>query len=331
MTIRRPSKWLKLFRDFVKDARISSKEIVSADERGVELVLWESQKRFLENLGEGLDEGIRNFYCLKSRQLGITTISLLIDVFWLAMHATLRGALVSDTEKNRDANRATIEHYVRSFPPDYFGDKFTIVKANRQFIEFSNGARFDLLVAGTSKKRTTAWGEGQGYAFVHATEIASYGDQEGLSSFEESFAQTNPNRLFIYESTAKGFNLWKDRYERAKADPESYRAFFCGWWSGNNNRILRSDPRYTRYNYPVSGEERELRAAVAHLYGFRIDDEQIAWIRWRKEQAPSVEQDLLEQNQPWTESQAWILSGYSFFQTREIGKRIFELRVPENT
>src|SRR5580692_723267 len=116
MTKPKASGWLPLFSSFVSDLRIASKEITSTDERGVKLELWESQKRFLKEIATGLDAGIRTFICLKSRQLGITTISLAIDVFWLAMHPNLIGALVSDTDKNRSKNRAQIERYVKSLP-----------------------------------------------------------------------------------------------------------------------------------------------------------------------------------------------------------------------
>jgi hypothetical protein len=197
------SKWLKLFQDFVGDIRISSKEVSSQDERGTKLELWESQRRFIHEVGSGLDDGIHKFYCLKSRQLGVTTVSLAIDVFWLALHPNLIGCLVVDTEKNREANRMLLENMLKLFPDGYFGETFKIVRSNRQMLQFSNGARLDLLVAGT-KDKGTSWGEGVGYAFGHLTEVAAYGSAEGLKSLEEGFAQTNPNRLFIYEFDRKG-------------------------------------------------------------------------------------------------------------------------------
>src|SRR5258708_7084214 len=131
MSVRRPSKWMKLFEQFAKDARIASKELVSEDDKGSRFVLWDSQKEFLRNVAEGLDDGVRIFVCLKSRQLGVTTVSLLIDVFWLAMHSNLTMALVVDIEKNREENRATLRRYVKSFPDGYFGDEFRIDKDNR--------------------------------------------------------------------------------------------------------------------------------------------------------------------------------------------------------
>jgi len=110
------AKWVKLFDAFVSDIRITSKEAVSQDERGTPLEMWESQRRFIKEVGTGLDNGIHKFYCLKSRQLGVTTVSLAIDVFWLALHPNLIGCLVTDTEKNREANRQLLQKYVESFP-----------------------------------------------------------------------------------------------------------------------------------------------------------------------------------------------------------------------
>jgi len=316
----RASRWLSLFREFVKDIRIVSKEVVSEDERGSPLVLWESQKRFLDEVGQGLDDGIRRFNCLKSRQLGCTTISLAIDLFWLALHPNLTMALVSDTEENRDSNRMILRGYVGSFPDGYFGDTFRIVKGgdNRKFMKFSNGSRIDFLVAGT-KRKSVAWAEGRGYAACHATEIAKYGDAKGLTSFLESLAQTNPARLFIFESTANGYNHWHSIWTDGQKK-ETERSFFIGWWASDVNKIWRTDSRWDRHGgYQASGEERDLVRLVARQYEHVITPEQLCWIRWKEEDA-GAEADMLRQNQPWTAEQAFVLSGYSFFQTRQISK-----------
>src|SRR5580658_9057635 len=113
------TRWLPAFNAFIKDIRIPSKEVSSSDDRGVPLRLWESQRRYLKQLAEGLDDGIHHHYWLKARQLGCTTISIAIDVFWLAIHPGLFGALVTDSEVNRDANRDLIKRYINSFPPGY--------------------------------------------------------------------------------------------------------------------------------------------------------------------------------------------------------------------
>lgn len=330
MTKPKASGWLPLFSSFVSDLRIASKEITSTDERGVKLELWESQKRFLKEIATGLDAGIRTFICLKSRQLGITTISLAIDVFWLAMHPNLIGALVSDTDKNRSKNRAQIERYVKSLPEGYFGESFYIVKSNINFIQFSNGSRIDFLVAGT-KAKGTSWGEGEGYAFAHLTEVAAYGDAQGLASFEESFAQKNPDRLFIYESTAKGFNHFREKYYTAKEDPYTKKAFFIGWWANDMNRIERNDPRFLKYGtYKAAGEERDLVLMVRQHYGYTITQEQLAWVRWKPTDTSADDPNLIDQNQPWVEKQAFIQSGHSFFQTKMLAHDMTQLEDNED-
>lgn len=310
------TRWLKLFETFAADLRIKSKEVAGG---AAPLQLWNSQKRFLQEVGAGLDTGIHVFNCLKSRQLGVTTLSLaLVDVFWLAMHRDMIGCLVTDTEKNREINRGMIEAYIDSFEPNYFGDNFKIIKANRQMLQFSNGSRLDLLVAGT-KKKSIAWGEGQGYSVAHLTELASYGDAQGLKSLEESFAQGNPHRLFVYESTAKGLNHWHRKWTSGLNDL-TQKSFFIGWWSGDTNRIERRDPRFSQYGvYPPTTEEKQKIDQVRILYDFRVTQEQLAWHRWKQVQAGS-EQDLLEQNQPWTADEAFVMPGYSFFAVRMVAK-----------
>ena len=157
--------WLKVLTDFIKLLRIDSKEIAADDPRGSKLDLWQSQKIVLESICRGIDNGVRTFYILKARQLGVTTISLVFDVFWMAMYPGTIGALVADTPKNSSANRELIKRYIKSVPPGFFGKSFTLVKDNREFMLFSNGSRLDLLVAGTRAKK--AWGEGVGYSFAH--------------------------------------------------------------------------------------------------------------------------------------------------------------------
>jgi hypothetical protein len=316
----RPTKWIELFHEFIQNLRIYSKE-ENSDKSGSPLVLYDSQERFLDEMAKGLEEGVRSFCCLKSRQLGITTISLVIDVFWCAMFPGTRAALVSDTEENRNANRSIINGYIQSFPQGYFGESFRVVNSNRSFMEFSNGSRITFLVAGT-KRKGLSWAEGKGFSFAHLTECSKYGDPDALKSFQESLAQKNPNRLFIYESTANGYNHFRKMWFAAKGDTATQRAFFIGWWASNTNRIEKTDKRFAMYGtYPPSGEERERVRMVRQQYNYVIKPEQLAWIRW-KDADQTQDEHIFKQNQPWVEQDAFIQSGYSFFQTRIVNKDI---------
>jgi hypothetical protein len=192
--------WISLFEEFISELRIDTKELVERDSRGSFFNLWRSQRLYLEELAAGLEAGQRSFCFLKSRQCGVTTISLAIDLFWLAMFPGTRGALVTDSDANRSKFRIILKNYIASFPRSFFGSSFAIKKGkdNKDFIHFTNGSTLDFLVAG--KKKNETLGEGSGYAFMHSTETANYGSPKGLQSFRETLSDTNPLRLYIYES-----------------------------------------------------------------------------------------------------------------------------------
>lgn len=308
-------RWVPLFRRYIKSARIQSKHAESdPDGTGIPLKLWTSQTRVLEQICAGIEEGIHTFYILKSRQLGVTTITLLILLFWAALHPNTVCCQVSDSEKSSAKNRETIRQYLKSLS-GFMGKSFAVVRDNRFGFQFSNGSRIDLLVAGKSKVN---WGEGEGYLAGLLTEVSSYGKEEGLESFRHAMAPDNPRSLYIYESTAHGINHWKDMWEAAKVDEYSSRCIFVGWWSNDLQRIRMADKRWVAFGVqPPNPEENERITAVKDLYGFDVTMEQLAWYRWDRSRPNSNEADA-DQNQPWTENDAFIQTGVSFFQNRLI-------------
>lgn len=318
-------RWIDLFRGFVSELRINTKELVERDERGFKFDLWRSQEMYLEELAAGLEAGQRSFAFLKSRQCGITTISLAIDIFWVALFPGTRGALVTDTDANRQKFRIMIHNYIASFPRGFFGSSFNIIKGknNKDYAHFSNGSTLDFLVAG--KKKNETLGEGSGYSFMHSTETANYGSVAGLQSFRETLSDTNPQRLYIYESTAKGYGHWKDIYEEHLRDTLTKRACFVGWWSKNLNQLRKNGPApeprlFHIYGaQPPSPEEREKIKLVLQRHNHQITQEQLAWYRWRQSDESSSE-DALNQNQPWYDGEAFVVSGASFFPVRSLGK-----------
>lgn len=307
-------RWRPLFTEFLKPMRIDSKEIAAVDERGSPLNLWRSQQMALDFMCECLDEGVRQLLWLKSRQLGMTTITLALDLFWLAMHPGTIGALVADSDKNAIANRAILTRYIASFPKTFIGN-FRCTKNNKHHLLFSNGSRLDFLVAGKSKEN---WGEGVGYVLAHMTEVSKYGSSAGITNFMEALSDSHPNRLLMIESTANGYNHYKEMWEEFGRDQHMKRRQFLGWWSKDLNAIAKDDPRYRDYGlFLPNMHEQEKIGLVEKLYHWRVTAEQLAWYRWRESNKSSSE-DSLAQNQPWTAAEAFVLTGFSFFQVRVI-------------
>ncbi len=313
---KKPSNYLKLFTKFLENIRIDSKhETAQDDERGIKLDLWESQQRVLNAIGNGLDQGCHVFYILKSRQLGVSTITVAILIFWAAIHKRINCALVIDNEENSQKFRAMVVKYVESFPEGYFGDIFKIVKNNAKVVEFSNGSAIDFLVAGKSK---TTWGESRAYTAALLSEVSKYGRAEGLNSFMETLSETNPIRIYLFESTAHGPNHWKRMWEDAGTDIHVKRRVFVGWWSSRENKIDSKDPRFKIFGAAApSPLEKEQIEAVKALYDFDVSRNQLAWYRWRQSNKAATK-EMLDEQQPWTESEAFVLSGMSFFQVRKV-------------
>ena len=266
-----------------------------------------TQTYVMNEIATGLAEDIHFFVILKGRQLGITTISLALDLYWHFINDGLQGTLTTDTEENRDMFRSTLAMYMEGLPKEY---RIPLVAHNRNQLSLKNRSRLFYQVAGLRAKGSL--GRGKAITFLHGTETSSWGDEEGLASLLASLAQTNPNRLYIFESTARGFNMFHDMYVTAKR-ALNQRAIFCGWW---RNEFYSADPASNIYKVywdgKLTGEEKEWTRDIKKLYNFEITSRQLAWWRWMM--AEGIKDDaLMYQEFPPTEDYAFIMTGTSFF------------------
>jgi len=270
--------WMECFLEFIGGMTISSKELDADKPVPLLDVLYEAQYRFLEEIAEGLDRGVRNFYALKSRQLGISTISLALDVFWASVHDKLQGAIITDTDGNRDKFRILLEQYIASLPRSL---RVGIKQHNRNNLVLMNGSVIDYLVAGTRGKKGSL-GTSRALNFIHATEVSNWGSTEAdIANLKASLAQKHPHRLYIWESTARGFgNEWYDMCGGAEQDATTQKLFFLGWFLKEDYSFSESSPEYDRWwDGAETEEEKEIAAQVEAESNYRITQEPWAWNR----------------------------------------------------
>ena len=93
----------KAFYQFLDNVYINSKDTGSRTRLGDHI--FEAQSRFVTTILDGLEEDIHDFYILKSRQLGLSTISRAFTTFYLGVHDGLSGATVWDTDSNKNSAR----------------------------------------------------------------------------------------------------------------------------------------------------------------------------------------------------------------------------------
>jgi hypothetical protein len=264
-----------------------------------------TQTYVMNEITKGLDEDIHFFVILKGRQLGITTISLALDLYWQFVNPGWQGTLVSDTEENRDMFRSTLAMYMDGLPKEY---KIPLMAHNRNQLVLKNRSRIFYQIAGNKNRL----GQGKAITYLHGTETASWGNEEGLASLIASLAETNPNRLYMFESTAQGFNMFHDMYMTAKK-ARTQRAIFCGWW---RNQFYSADPESSVYKTYWDGkltpEEKEWTKDIRKLYNIEINSRQMAWWRWKMYEGIKDEA-LMMQEFPPTEDYAFVMTGTSFF------------------
>jgi hypothetical protein len=294
---------LKQFYAFCSELKIETKE------QGLRKMdnLLGTQTYVMDEIATGLENGVHFFVILKGRQLGITTISLALDLYWHYINAGLNGTLVTDTEENRDMFRGTLGSYMDGLPKEF---KIPILAHNRNSLSLKNRSRIFYQVAGLRAKGSL--GRGKGITFLHGTETSSWGDEEGLASLLASLAETNPKRLYIFESTARGFNMFHDMYVTAKR-ARTQKAIFCGWW---RNEFYSAAPETDVYKVYWDGkltpEEKEWTRDIKKLYNFEINSRQMAWWRWKM--LEGIKDDsLMYQEFPPTEDYAFVMTGTSFF------------------
>jgi hypothetical protein len=296
------------FESFCGKLTIGTKEL------GLAPLKWMGSQRYVVNeIAAGLQQDIHSFVVLKGRQMGISTVMLALDLYWLFKYPGLQGAVVTDTDDNRELFRSHLVQYMDSLPARYKPDK---EGHNRTQLLLKNGSRLQYMVAGTKKQG--GLGRAKSANYMHATECSSWGDEEGFASLMNTLAQQNPNRLYIYESTARGYNMFYEAWEVAKKS-KTQKAIFAGWWLNEFYRKEKSSVEYKTYwDGQLTSDERVWVKDVFERYRHSITSEQIAWWRWYVTEQMKGDDMMALQEMPPTEDYAFQLSGSKYFSSERI-------------
>jgi len=207
-------------------------------------------------------------------------------------------------------------------------------------------------------KCVTAGGKGAGRSDtltnVHLSEYAFWpGDKKGLLAGIMQAVPDDPNTMVIIESTANGFNEFKELWDGAVDGSNGWRPVFLPWYMEPEYRRSvekgppRGRPRGERSRSGTSeelaeagsegcaacgdegtvwtGEEEQLRAA------YQLDDEQLAWRRWCIRVNLGGDEQLFRQEYPNTPDEAFLLSGDPYFDNDVIMARRRAVKEPLRT
>jgi hypothetical protein len=303
----------KRFEEFLRHCKVQTKEY------GLQpLSLLGTQRYIYEEIVKGLKEGASTFVILKARQLGSSTFFLALDLFWAFEHAGMSGAFATHEDKSAQKFRAIIETFFHYLPKQY---KIRPSRHNRDILILQNGSMFSYMVAGTKQNQTRAssLGRSGAHTFLHATEVAYWGNEDDVSELKATMAQHNPHRLQIWESTANGFNHFEEMWRLALESP-TQRAIFVGWWRNDLYSFDSDHPTHAMYvrDATMTALERQRVRAVKEEYGAEISFEQLAWYRWALETEQKGDQSSMDEKFPWLPDDAFQATGAKFFTSASL-------------
>ena len=126
------------------------------------------------------------------------------------------------------------------------------------------------------------------------------------------------NTIVIIESTANGYEDFKDMWDRAKNGESDFIPLFVGW-----NELDEYQMPYTGFD--LTEEEKKL----VDIYDLSL--EQITWRRWCIANNCGGDINLFKQEYPLTPEEAFLLSGSSVFDLEAIDERLKTIPRPIKT
>jgi hypothetical protein len=300
-------------------ALLSAVEIDTKEEGRTHVEPWPSQRMVIDAICKGLAEDVHEFVVLKCRQVAITTVCSVTELFWALANPGVQGAIIADRTDNLERLRRIFASLLETLPPEWRGPDHRLLVNNRNGMAFANRSVIDLLAAGNNPDL----GASRALNMAHMTECSLWRSLAGVESLKASMARQNPNRLYIWESIANGFNWFYNHCQQAKQD-RHMRFIFCGFWSNPTYSIPKSDPDFRTYwdDGRLTDEEITRARYARQEYGVTIKPEQIAW--WRRESEFRAEEYMLR-HYPWHERECFIASGSGFFpaaRTLEINEAL---------
>jgi len=153
------------------------------------------------------------------------------------------------------------------------------------------------------------FGRGKDIDNLHLSEYAFYPKPEKIKM--GAVQSLREGGKICIESTANGFNDFRDEWERAKRKESRFKAHFFPWHADETYRVKLLEEERLK----LSGEEMALRKA------YSLTLEQIKWLRERRKELGGK----FPQEFPGNDAEAFLSLGRPVFDTRKLKKMLVRL------
>jgi hypothetical protein len=247
---------------------------------------------------------------LKARQMGISTITEAIIFKETATARNVRSCIVAHDEAATKNIFEMSKFILERLPPEL---KPQTKASNARELVFDG-------INGLGSKITvfTAGGKGVGRSAtiqnLHVSEYAFWaGEKENTLLGLLQAVPNTPNTMVIIESTANGFDDFRQRYYDAKNGKSDYVAVFIGWHEMPEYRIHNVELELTI-------DEKELQKT------YNLDMAQLAWRRWCIANNCGGDVEKFKQEYPINDAEAFISTGACIFDKDKVQRQL-ELQI----
>lgn len=263
---------------------------------------------------------------LKARQLGFSTLTEGLIFHACATRKNVNALIVA----HREDATANLFRMSKLFYDELPAPVKPMLRAsNAQELVFENPSKLRSEREARPGLRSrircaTAGGRGIGRSdtlqCVHLSEYAFWPDgADGKASTLAGILQAVPSlpgTMVVIESTANGFEDFKERWDAAVAGENDFEPVFFAWFENPD------------YSMPVvpgtewTPEERDLKAT------YQLTDEQLQWRRWCIANNCGGSLDMFRQEYPASPGEAFLHSGTGVFDNEQIVLRLERLPGP---
>ncbi len=253
---------------------------------------------------------------LKARQMGFSTLTEAILFKETATKHNISAGIIAHETKATN-NLFTMSKLFYDNLPETM--KPSILKRNAQELNFNTDKNTGLNSKITCMTAGKDAGRSGTYNFLHLSEFAFWeGDkQEAFSSLMQT-VPNNPNSIVIIESTANGYEFYKDLWDKAVRHETDFIPVFVGW-----NELSEYRMKYT--GFELTEDEKKLQK------NYNLTLEQLEWRRWCIRNNCAGDVKKFNQEYPICPEEAFISSGSCVFDTEIIHNRLGELKKPIRT
>ena len=250
---------------------------------------------------------------LKARQMGFSTLAQGLIFARTATRPNRHGLVAAHQEDSTAMLFGMSRVFYETLPQQL---QVMLKTSNVQELRFENPTRDPLEKNARPGLRSrircvTAGGRGVGrsdtFQSVHLSELAFWsGDpKETLAGIMQA-VPSSPDTLVIIESTANGYNAFKELWDAAVAGESDFVPVFFPWYEHPEYRM--TTPRGAVW----SAEELELQSR------FDLSFEQLTWRRWCIRNNCAGDIDRFKQEYPATPSEAFIHTGNPVFDAEAV-------------